>query len=75
MIVFFMNSFSNCSLLWRKTQVVASQDLEGSKYAGLYCAQAHRQEIICDLFNLIKYLSALCAISFSSIQYVAVIVQ
>lgn len=36
--------------------VVASQDLEGSKYAGLYCAQPHRQEIISDLFDLIKEL-------------------
>lgn len=34
------------------TQVVASQDWpEITKYAGLVCAQAHRQELIQDLFK------------------------
>jgi hypothetical protein len=33
-------------------QVVASQDWpEVTKYAGLVCAQAHRQELIQDLFQ------------------------
>lgn len=33
-------------------QVVASQDWpEVTKYAGLVCAQAHRQELIQDLFK------------------------
>ena len=35
-----------------KLQVVASQDYpEITKYAGLVCAQAHRQELIQDLFK------------------------
>ena len=34
-------------------QVVASQDWpEVTKYAGLVCAQAHRQELIQDLFKV-----------------------
>lgn len=42
-----MRAFFEC-----KTKVVASQDWpEVTKYAGLVCAQAHRQELIQDLFK------------------------
>jgi eukaryotic translation initiation factor 2C len=38
-----------------KTQVVASQDWpEVTKYAGLVCAQPHREELIQDLFKTWK---------------------
>lgn len=43
------------SILITIIQVVASQDWpEVTKYAGLVCAQAHRQELIQDLFKTWK---------------------
>ena len=43
------------SILITVIQVVASQDWpEVTKYAGLVCAQAHRQELIQDLYKTWK---------------------
>lgn len=41
-----------CDIFQMDIQVVASQDWpEITKYAGLVCAQSHRQELIQDLFK------------------------
>ncbi|KAH7529464.1 hypothetical protein FEM48_Zijuj05G0186700 [Ziziphus jujuba var. spinosa] len=51
-IIVFHRSASNMIELIFLMQVVASQDWpEVTKYAGLVCAQAHRQELIQDLFK------------------------
>lgn len=64
-------------------QVVASQDWpEVTKYAGLVCAQAHRQELIQDLYKtwhdpqkgtmhggMIKYVNYSCCLLFRFLFY------